>query len=97
MQGPTAILRRPGPSEVTGTGLAFRRTGSSLPAPRRVSSAMDATLLLSLLLILFVLLIGVGRSQLARATSVPLANGVVLLILATLLGMLALPSLGSLT
>ena len=56
---------------------------------------MDATLLLSLLLILFVLLIGVGRSQLARATSAPLANGVVLLVLATLLGMLALPSLGS--
>lgn len=56
---------------------------------------MDASLLLSLLLILFVLLVGVGRSQLARATSAPLANGVVLLVLATLLGMLALPSLGS--
>ena len=58
---------------------------------------MSATLLLSLLLILFVLLIGVGRSQLATATSAPLANGVVLMILATLLGMLALPSLGSMT
>ena len=58
---------------------------------------MSASLLLSLLLILFVLLMGVGRSQLARATSANLANGVVLLVLATLLGLLALPSLGLIT
>jgi hypothetical protein len=58
---------------------------------------MDATLLLSLLVILFVFLIGVGRSQLARATSAALANGVVLLVLGALLGMLVLSSLGSMT
>lgn len=57
---------------------------------------MDIALLALLVVIAFVALLGVGRSQIAKASNPQVANGAVLLVLATIVGLLVLGLVASL-
>lgn len=57
---------------------------------------MDIALLFPLTLAVFTALLGFGRSQLAKGANASVANGSVLMVLATLMGLLALGMMVSL-
>lgn len=70
--------------------------GSAASAPGERVRAWNATLLAPLLLVLFLGVLLVGRSQLAKGTNSATANGATLMVLATVLGVLSLAAAVSL-
>ena len=57
---------------------------------------MNVGLLAILVVIVFVVLLGVGRSQIAKGSNAQVANGATLLVLATIAGVVALGMVASL-